>query len=110
MRTNALPKEISALKMRHNLGEILDQVANKRLRFLVKRAGTPAAILMSIQDYEDFQDLVETALEETDPKFQKSLLEGRKAINAGHFATLADLWRDLRRKEAKSGRRAKARG
>ena len=108
MRTNALPKEISALKMRQNLGEILDQVANKRLRFLVKRAGTPAAIVMSIQDYEDLQDLVETALEETDPKFQKSLLEGRKAIDAGQFSTMTDLWRDLRRREAKLRRRAKA--
>ena len=104
-----MPKEISALKMRHNLGEVLDQVANQGLRFIVKRAGTPAAIVMNIQDYEDLQDLVETALEETDPGFQKSLLEGRKAIDAGRFSTTADLRRDLRRKEARVRRRQMAR-
>ena len=108
MRTQPMPKEVSALKMRHNLGEILDQVANQRARFVVKRAGIPAAVLMSIQDYEDLEDLVETALEEADPKFQESLLAGRKAIDAGRFATMADLRRDLRRKEAKVRRAGKA--
>lgn len=107
MRTNPMPKEVSALKMRHNLGEILDQVANQRLRFVVKRAGIPAAILMSIRDYENLEDLVETALEEADPKFQRSLLESRKAIDAGRFATMADLRRDLRRKETKVHRGGK---
>ncbi|MBI2623893.1 type II toxin-antitoxin system Phd/YefM family antitoxin [Candidatus Parcubacteria bacterium] len=102
-----MPKEVSALKMRHNLGEILNQVANQRLRFVVKRAGIPAAILMSIQDYEDLEDLVETAVEEAGPKFQRSLLEGRKAIDAGRFTTAADLRRDLRRKEAKVRRTGK---
>lgn len=32
------PKEINALNLRHNLGEILDKVANKRERFIVKHA------------------------------------------------------------------------
>ena len=109
MRTSAVPKEISALKMRHNLGEILDQVANQRLRFVVKRAGTPAAIVMSVQDYEDLQDLVETVLEEADPEFQKSLVRGREAIDTGRFSTAADLWRDLKRRKAKVRRLAKAR-
>jgi len=97
MRTNVLPKEVSALTLRHNLGHILDQVAERRVRFLVKRAGSPTAVVMSIQDYEDLQDLVETAFEETDPNFQKSLLEGRKAIDSGRFASRADLWKDLHR-------------
>ena len=109
MRASLMPQEITALKLPHNLGEILDQVANRRARFVVKRAGIPAAVLMSIQDYEDLEDLVETALEEADPKFQRSLLEGRKAIDAGRFATMADLRRDLRRKVAKVRRVGKER-
>ncbi len=109
MRAHSTPKEVTALEMRHNLGEILDQVANRRLRFVVKRGGIPAAVLMSIHEYEDLEDLVETVLEEADPKFQKSLTEGRKAIDAGRFATMADLRRDLRRKEAAQRKRKKIR-
>lgn len=110
MRTHPASKEISALKMRQNLGEILDQVAKQRLRFVGKRAGIPAAVLMSIREYEDLEELVETALEEADPKFQRSLLEGRKAIDTGRFATMADLQRDLRRKETTLLAGKKARG
>ncbi len=110
MRTHLTPKEVTALEMRHDLGEILDQVANRRLRFVVKRGGIPAANLMSIHEDEVLEDLVETVLEEADPKFQKSLIEGRKAIDSGRFVTVADLQRDLRRKEATLQTRKKTRG
>ena len=48
-------------------GEILSQVANHRDRFLNKKAGIPTAILLSIQDYEDLENLIEIALEQLDP-------------------------------------------
>jgi prevent-host-death family protein len=55
-----LPKEINAVKLRHNLGEILDAVANRSERFIVKRAGIPAAILLSIADYAQLEALSRT--------------------------------------------------
>ena len=67
------PKEILALEVRQHLGEILSQVANERDRFVIKKAGVPTTILLSIQDYEDLEDLVETALEQRDSECQKSL-------------------------------------
>ena len=48
-----MPEEITAIKLRHNLGEVLDQVANKHARFLVKRSGIPAAVLMSLQQFPE---------------------------------------------------------
>ena len=63
------PKEISALEVRQHLGEILSQVANQRDRFVIMKAGIPTTILLSIQDYEDIEDLVETALEQLDPAY-----------------------------------------
>ncbi|HEX9867850.1 MAG TPA: type II toxin-antitoxin system Phd/YefM family antitoxin [Candidatus Tectomicrobia bacterium] len=58
--TFTIPKEITAINLRQQLEEILDAVANKRERFLIKRSGIPAAILLSIPDYEDLQDLIDT--------------------------------------------------
>ena len=77
---DSVPKEITAIKLRHNLGEILDQVANKRARFLVKRSGIPAAVLLSISDYEDLQDLFDTWQEQQDKPFQESLDQARREI------------------------------
>lgn len=99
-----MPKEITALKLRHHLGEILDQVANDRERFLVKRSGIPAAIILSLADYDDLQDLFETWQEQEDPKFQQSLHAARQEIKDGKTATLDDLRRDLKTKEQKENR------
>ena len=99
-----MPKEINALNLRHNLGAILDKVANKRERFLVKRAGIPAAIILSVPDYEDLEDLIDTYYEQQDPAFQQSLTQARQEITDGKTATLSDLRRDLKAKETKEQR------
>ncbi len=103
-----MPKEITAIKLRHNLGEILDQVANKRARFLIKRSGIPAAILLSVSDYEDLEDLIDTHYEQQDPTFQQSLKQAREEIASGKAATLDDLRHDLEVKERKEARARRA--
>ena len=97
-------KPIDALKVRHNLGEILIEVANRRQRFLIKRAGIPAAVLLSPVDYEELEALLEVKGEERDEEFQKSLRKARAAIAAGRYATLDDLKADLEVKERGSRR------
>jgi antitoxin YefM len=101
-----MPKEITAINLRHKLGEILDTVANKRERFLIKRSGIPAAILLSVPDYEDLQDLIETWYEQQDPAFQKSLVQARQDIESGKVATLDELRRDLHAKERRGKKRS----
>lgn len=99
-------KEISALTVRQHLGRILSRVANQRDRFVIKKAGIPTAVLFSIQDYEDIEDLVETALEQLDPEYQKNLKRARKEIEAGRCIHQEEMWQDLIKKEAKARRRA----
>jgi len=105
-RTLTTLKEISALTVRQHLGEILSRVANQRDRFVIKKAGIPTAVLFSIQDYEDLEDLVETAIEQLDPEYQKSLKRARKEIEAGHYIRDEEIWQDLIKKEAKARRKA----
>ena len=93
------PKEITAINLRHHLGEILDQVANKHQRFLVKRAGIPTAILLSVLDYKDLEEVVDTWYEQQDPTFQESLVKARQEIEEGKIVTLDELRRDLAAKE-----------
>ena len=101
-KATTAPTEITALDVRQHLGEILSRVANRRDRFLIKKAGIPTAILLSIQDYENLEDLVETALEQLDPDYQKSLKRARKDIEAGRYIRSEEMWQDLIKKEGKT--------
>jgi prevent-host-death family protein len=93
------PKEITAIDLRHNFGKILDQVTNKHERFLVKRADVPVAILLSVPDYKDLEELVDTWYEQQDPTFQESLVKAHQEIEEGKIVTLDELRRDLKAKE-----------
>ena len=99
MKRRGSPKtqEITAINLRHHLGEVLDKVSNRNQRFLIKRAGTPAAVLLNVSDYKDLEDLFDTWREQRDNVFQMSLLEARKEIEQGKVATMEDLQKDLRK-------------
>jgi len=99
-----MPKEVTAIKLRHNLGEILDQVAHTCARFLVKRSGIPTAVILSVSDYENLEDLIDTYYEQQDTRFQQSLKQAREEIASGKAATLDDLYRDLEVKERKGSK------
>ena len=102
-----LPQEITVRTLRHHLGKILDQVTSKRERFLIKRSGVPTAILLSLSDYEDLEDLIDTWYEQQDETFQQTLLKAHQDIVTGKVATLDDLQRDLHAKEARERRASK---
>ena len=46
-----MPKVISALTARTQLGQIIKRAQEKNERFLVDRRGEPAVIIMSVKDY-----------------------------------------------------------
>jgi prevent-host-death family protein len=46
-----MTKKISALTARTQFGQIMDRAVERQERFLVDRRGTPAVIIMSVDDY-----------------------------------------------------------
>jgi prevent-host-death family protein len=52
-QANTLPKVVSALTARTQLGQILKRVKTKNERFIIGRRGQPQAVVMSIEDYVD---------------------------------------------------------
>jgi prevent-host-death family protein len=46
-----MTKKISALTARTQFGQIMNRAVERQERFLVDRRGTPAVIIMSVDDY-----------------------------------------------------------
>ncbi len=49
-----IQRAINALKVRKNLGEILEEVYYKGTHFVIKRGEKPMAVLISMPDYEAY--------------------------------------------------------
>ena len=78
-----MPITIPAAIARTQLGSLLKQIARKRGRFVITKGGKPAAVLLSIEDFDDI-------IEELDPVFQKSLSTAFKEYRAKKTITLKD--------------------
>lgn len=50
-----MTKELTALKMRGNLGEILEEVYYKGQEFIIKRGKKPMAVLVPLDEFESLK-------------------------------------------------------
>ncbi len=50
-----MAKELTALKMRGNLGEILEEVYYKGQEFIIKRGKKPMAVLVPLDEFESLK-------------------------------------------------------
>ena len=94
--TKKMTRNVSAMQARQKFGDLLNRANLKGERFLVNRSGKPMAIIMSVTDYEDMEDLLDTLMEEADQDFQKALLTSRKEYEAGDVGSENDLWDSLK--------------
>jgi prevent-host-death family protein len=74
---------IPALRLRRQLGEILEKVARERQRFIVEKGGIPLAVILEFHEYEDILNKLEILAEQLDPEFQQQLKEGWEEYKAG---------------------------
>lgn len=50
-----MTKELTALKIRGNLGGILEEVYYRGQEFIIKRGKKPMAVLVSVEEFENFK-------------------------------------------------------
>ena len=49
-----MAKELTALKVRGNLGEILEEVYYRGEKYIIKRGKKPMAVMMPLEEYENY--------------------------------------------------------
>lgn len=74
---------VPAYVARTQLGSILKQVSESRVRVVITKSGKPTAVLLGARDFDDI-------LEELDPEFQKSLKIAANEYRAGKAVTLRE--------------------
>jgi len=69
---------------------LAEEVWRSKDRLLIEKDGLPIAVLLSI---DDFEDMVETVGELSDPEYLASIREARAEYKRGEVDTLEDLYR-----------------
>ena len=68
---------------RTQLGALLREATESKARFVITKSGKPAAVLLSIADFDDL-------LEELDPEFRRSLAVAAKEHRSGKSVPLRE--------------------
>ena len=93
-----MAKAVTAYTLKTQLGRILRELRDNE-RFVILRRNLPVGVLVSIQDYveehpdqyEGVEDFMDTLLEESDAKFQRSLQKGVREVKRGRYLTHTEL-------------------
>ena len=59
-------KKVSAMKVRQNLGQVMNEVSLRGDEYIVERAGKPLVAIISIEKYKSLQEMRNSALRDID--------------------------------------------
>ena len=85
-------KTLPITKAREELTTLVDK-ANKLLdEYIITVNGSPAAVLMSVQEYESWKETTEIM---SDPKLMKAIKQGEEDIKKGRVYDWEDVKKEL---------------
>jgi prevent-host-death family protein len=96
-------KYFSMAEARANLAKILDSALSDHERTVITRNGDPAAVLLSIDDYESMNETLEIL---ADPELTKYLIEYQQNPDAEPGYTAEEVRAILEARSAESDREA----
>lgn len=90
---------VGSHELRRDLTKLLDNVKKTNEPVVVTSQGKPTAILTSVENYNQLQDMIDelqlAITELTDKTYIKSLVAERKKIRSGHGIRAEKLYKDL---------------
>jgi len=82
-------KTLPLTEARKDLSKIVDEVSNVHEHVTITRQGKPAAVVMSADEFESWQETMEIM---ADPKAMAAIRRGEKDIKAGRVRS----WEEVR--------------
>lgn len=92
-----MAKTVPVRELRSNLSSLLDSVSDRRDHVLVTRNGSPAAVLVPVDEYEALEETAEVL---SDPDALAALETGLAEIERGETIDLTALRRELAERRA----------
>lgn len=103
------PREITSTDAANHFGALLDEVAAKAGPYLITRLGRPRAVMISIDEYREILNILETLEELEDKEYMAGVGEAREDIALGRTLTLEELEEKVASSVLPSGEEAHAR-
>ena len=89
-----MTRTLPITKARQQLPTLVANANKKMDEYIITVNGVPAAVLMSIAEYESWQETNEIM---SDPKLMRAIKEGEEDIKKGRYITFEQLKKDLKR-------------
>lgn len=87
-----MTRTLSITKAREELPTLVDRASKRMDDYIITVNGVPQAIIMSVAEYESWQETNEIL---ANPSLMKSIKQGEEDIKNGKFVTLEELEKDL---------------
>ncbi len=87
-----MTKNITLKKLRPNLPKVIKEIDSKMTRFIITKRGKPAALIMSIEDYES---LLETLDILSNAGLRKKIKAAEEDIKKGNIRSLDEIDKEL---------------
>lgn len=86
-----MTKTLSLKEARNQFSDIVDRAGRLSERIVVMKNGRPAAVVMGVDEFEDWVETLELL---SNPKAAKSLKRGLKEAKAGKFHSFKAAFRE----------------
>ena len=88
-----MTRYVTTTKARQHLTSLVKNAKKRLDEYIITVNGLPAAVLMSIDEYESWQETNEIR---SDPGLVKAIKEGEEDIKKGRYVTLEQLKKELK--------------
>ena len=88
-----MTKTLSITKAREDLTSLVKNASRKLDEYIITVNGSPAAVLMSVAEYESWKETTEIL---SDRKLVKAIKQGEDDFKKGRFVTLEELKKSLK--------------
>jgi len=86
-------KTLPITKAREELTKLVENAQKRLDEYIITVNGSPAAVLMSVAEYESWKETMDIM---SDPGLMKAIKEGEEDIKKGNFVTFEQLKKELK--------------